>query len=98
MLNKCILFPFLLFSFLISLFINTSSLFSMNEGEDAPKNVLLITIDTLRADRLSCYGSKHLKTPNIDSLAKKGILFSRAFANTSTTLPSHTNILLGING
>jgi arylsulfatase A-like enzyme/Tfp pilus assembly protein PilF len=67
----------------------------MNEGEDAPKNVLLITIDTLRADRLSCYGSKHLKTPNIDSLAKKGILFSRAFANTSTTLPSHTNILLG---
>lgn len=58
-------------------------------------NVLLITIDTLRADRLSCYESEHLKTPNIDRLAKKGILFSRAFANTSTTLPSHTNILLG---
>ncbi len=63
--------------------------------EDAKQNLLLLTIDTLRADRLSCYGSRHLKTPHIDSLAERGTLFSRAFANTSTTLPSHTNILLG---
>ncbi len=54
-----------------------------------------MTIDTLRADRLSCYGSGYLQTPNFDRLAQKGILFSRAFANTTTTLPSHTNILLG---
>jgi arylsulfatase A-like enzyme/Flp pilus assembly protein TadD len=58
-------------------------------------NVLLITIDTLRADRLSCYGSQLPKTPHIDDLAERGVLFSRAFANTSTTLPSHVNILLG---
>lgn len=58
-------------------------------------NVLLITIDTLRPDRLSCYGSQTIHTPNIDSLAERGVLFSRAFANTTTTLPSHTNILLG---
>ena len=58
-------------------------------------NVLLITIDTLRPDRLSCYGSERLKTPNIDKLASRGVLFTRAFANTPTTLPSHTNILLG---
>ncbi len=58
-------------------------------------NLLLITIDTLRADRLSCYGSRSPKTPRIDNLAKRGVLFSRAFANTSTTLPSHANILLG---
>ncbi len=65
-------------------------------GTDKEKlNVLLITIDTLRADWLSCYGSEHLDTPNIDSLSERGVLFSRAFANTSTTLPSHTNILLG---
>jgi arylsulfatase A-like enzyme/Flp pilus assembly protein TadD len=63
--------------------------------EEAKQNLLLITIDTLRADRLSCYGSQHLKTPHIDSLAERGALFSRAFANTSTTLPSHANILLG---
>ena len=70
-------------------------------GNPIPKtknklNVLLITIDTLRADRLSCYGSQNPKTPNIDNLAERGMLFERAFANTSTTLPSHANILLGV--
>ncbi len=49
MLNNRIFSSFLLFSFLILLFMNTSSLYSMNEGEDPPENVLLITIDTLRA-------------------------------------------------
>lgn len=58
-------------------------------------NLLLITIDTLRADRLSCYSTEHVETPNIDSLASKSTLFTRAFAHTPTTLPSHTNILLG---
>jgi arylsulfatase A-like enzyme/Flp pilus assembly protein TadD len=69
-------------------------LFSLR-SEEPNQNLLLITIDTLRADRLSCYGSENLKTPNVDSLAERGVLFSRAFANTSTTLPSHSNILLG---
>lgn len=59
-------------------------------------NVLLITVDTLRADRLSCYGSQYPETPAIDRLAQKGTLFVRAFANTTTTLPSHANILLGM--
>jgi len=67
----------------------------MNGGEEAPKNVLLITIDTLRTDRLSCYGNTSFKTPNIDSLAERGIRYRRAFAHNSLTLPSHTNILLG---
>lgn len=79
---------------LIVITIISPSLHSL--GKDEPKhNILLITIDTLRADRLSCYGSQNPKTPNIDFLAEKGVLFSRAFANTSTTLPSHANILLG---
>jgi arylsulfatase A-like enzyme/Flp pilus assembly protein TadD len=69
-------------------------LFSLR-SEAPNQNLLLITIDTLRADKLSCYGSENPKTPHIDSLAERGVLFSRAFANTSTTLPSHTNILLG---
>lgn len=59
-------------------------------------NLLLITIDTLRADRLSCYDPEKLKTPHIDTLAEKGALFTRAFAHTPTTLASHTNILLGM--
>lgn len=58
-------------------------------------NVLLITVDTLRADRLGCFGNDRVKTPHIDSLARKGVLFRRAFAHTPTTLSSHANILLG---
>jgi arylsulfatase A-like enzyme len=83
-------FLFCLFGFLIGAAVPLSR-------ADTGKNVLLITIDTLRADRLSCYSTKHVPTPNIDSLAKEGVLFSRAFANTSTTLPSHTNILSGVS-
>ena len=63
--------------------------------EKNPMNVLLITIDTLRPDRLSCYSDEHIQTPQIDSLARRGALFLKAFAHTPTTLPSHTNILLG---
>lgn len=62
----------------------------------ADLNLLLITIDTLRPDRLSCYNSTLVKTPQIDSLAAKGVLFERAFAHDPMTLPSHVNILLGM--
>lgn len=87
---------FLLLAYLIlgpGLF--TFPLYGENSDRRARLNLLLITIDTLRADRLSCYSSKHLKTPNIDSIANKSIVFTKAFAHTSTTLPSHANILLG---
>jgi arylsulfatase A-like enzyme/Tfp pilus assembly protein PilF len=60
-----------------------------------PPNVLLITIDTLRPDRLSCYDASHSQTPRIDRLAARGARFTRAFAHTPETLPSHANILLG---
>jgi len=66
-------------------------------GSPDRSNLLLITIDTLRADRVSCYDSTHLQTTHIDGLAAEGVIFTRAFANTSTTLPSHTNILLGVS-
>ena len=84
-------FLFLFFSLSIQAFP-----FSTKRKEEASMNLLLITIDTLRADRLGCYGSKNVKTPNIDSLAEKGILFKNAFAHTSTTLPSHANIFIGM--
>jgi len=80
--------------FLIALFI-ALPLFSKQDLEIPKYNLLLITIDTLRPDRLSCYSSEHLKTPQIDSLAGRGFLFTRAFAHTPSTLPSHANILLG---
>jgi arylsulfatase A-like enzyme/Tfp pilus assembly protein PilF len=59
-------------------------------------HVLLITIDTLRADRLGCYGAAGVPTPAIDGLAARGALFERAFAHNPTTLPSHANILSGL--
>jgi len=58
-------------------------------------NVVLITIDTLRADHVGCYGYKQIKTPNIDGLAADGVRFERAFAVVPVTLPSHTSILTG---
>src|ERR1039458_6194701 len=58
-------------------------------------NVVLITIDTLRADHVGCYGYKQIKTPNIDGLAADGTRFARAFAVVPVTLPSHTTMLTG---
>lgn len=84
-----------LFIFLSSFFSIYFSLWGAIQPKESRLNCLIITIDTLRPDRLSCYGSKFLQTPNIDSLAHRGVQFSRAFAHTPTTLPSHANILLG---
>ena len=58
-------------------------------------NVVLITIDTLRADHVGCYGYKQIKTPNMDGLAADGARFERAFAVVPVTLPSHSSILTG---
>jgi arylsulfatase A-like enzyme/cytochrome c-type biogenesis protein CcmH/NrfG len=58
-------------------------------------NMVLITIDTLRADHLGCYGYTKIKTPNIDGLAADGARFERAFAVVPVTLPSHSSMLTG---
>jgi len=59
------------------------------------KNVILISIDTCRADHLSCYGFDKKTTPNIDVLASEGTLFERAVTTNPITLPSHSSILTG---
>jgi arylsulfatase A-like enzyme/Flp pilus assembly protein TadD len=59
-------------------------------------NVLLITIDTLRADRLGSYGNRNGLTPALDALAREGIRFSRARAHVPMTLPAHASILTGL--
>lgn len=86
---------FILFILIQSGFTLTDNSFSALQREQTNTNVLLITIDTIRPDRLSCYSTEYLKTPNIDALADRGVLFERAFAHNSITLPSHANILLG---
>lgn len=59
-------------------------------------NVLLITIDTLRFDRVGVYSDKYVKTPNIDKLAGESFLFTKGFSHNPVTLPSHTNIITGV--
>jgi arylsulfatase A-like enzyme/Flp pilus assembly protein TadD len=61
----------------------------------ADQNVLLVTIDTLRADALSAYGGP-AQTPNLDRLASHGARFTFAHSHTVVTLPSHTSILSGL--
>ena len=57
--------------------------------------VLLITVDTVRADRLGCYGARNIQTPAMDGLAAQGVRFDRALAEIPTTPPSHAVILTG---
>jgi len=68
---------------------------SVTSDSVPPTNVLLITIDTLRADHLGCYGYKGIKTPNIDALARQGVLFQQAYTPVPVTFPSHVSILTG---
>ncbi len=62
---------------------------------DRKLNVLLVTLDTTRADRIGAYGFDAVDTPVIDSLAGRGVTFMRAYASTPLTLPSHTSLLTG---
>lgn len=65
-------------------------------ARSAPKpNVILITIDTLRADHVGCYGARSVKTPTLDSLAHDGVVFERAISQVPLTWPSHAVILTG---
>ena len=61
----------------------------------AAPNVILITIDTVRADHLGCYGATDVKTPTLDALARDGIVFERAISQVPLTWPSHAAILTG---
>jgi arylsulfatase A-like enzyme/Flp pilus assembly protein TadD len=83
---------------LVLSFLGLPLLLAAGSPASAPRrpNLLLITVDTLRADRVSCYSDRHISTPQIDSLASKGVVFTRAFSHCTTTLPAHTNILLGL--
>ncbi len=58
-------------------------------------NVLLITLDTTRADKIGIYGCKDVKTPNIDSLAMEGVRFENAYSSVPITFPSHCSIFTG---
>ena len=56
-------------------------------------NVLLVVIDTLRADRLHCHGARRTTSPHLDALAAQGVLFERAYAAAPWTLPAVASLL-----
>ena len=68
---------------------------SEKPGSSGP-DVVLITIDTLRADRLGAYGDDRAQTPVLDELAAHGALFREAISTTPLTLPSHASLLTGL--
>jgi arylsulfatase A-like enzyme len=66
-------------------------------GKEPGYNLLIITIDTLRADHLTCYGYDRPTSPRIDKFAEEGVLFENVACQSSQTLPSHASIFIGTN-
>lgn len=62
-----------------------------------PEHIVIVTVDTLRADRLGCYGNDHVATPNIDRLAREGALALEATVPAPITRPTHVSIFTGLD-
>ena len=82
---------------------NKSGLGSLPRGIDAAKlNLVVVTLDTTRADRIGCYGAKDVATPHLDALAARGVRFEAAVSPMPLTLPAHatlfTSLLPGAHG
>lgn len=86
---KVALFPIAAIVLLVIVFLTTRE-------ETRKSNLLLITLDTVRTDRLSCYGSTILTTPALDRIAERGVLFEQAIAPAPMTLPSHATVMTGL--
>jgi len=65
-------------------------------GRPEARSLLLVTLDTTRADRIGAYGYERARTPTLDRLAAEGVLFENAIAPAPITLPSHASILTGV--
>jgi len=65
-------------------------------GDAAGYNVLVITMDTTRADHIGCYGNQGVQTPVIDGMARSGVLCANAFTPSPSTLPGHSSIFTGL--
>jgi Sulfatase len=65
-------------------------------ARNSSPDVFLITIDTLRADHVACYGYKQVETPALDALAAEGVRFTQAFTHSPITNTSHITILTGL--
>ncbi len=66
------------------------------QSSSRPPHILLVSVDTLRADHLSCYGYERPTSPRLDAFAQEGVLFERAWSTSSWTLPAHLSLLTGL--
>jgi arylsulfatase A-like enzyme len=67
------------------------------QGVGNTPNIILISLDTLRADHLGCYGYQRNTSPNIDKFAEGAFLFENCIASSSWTLPSHASVFTGLH-
>jgi len=88
-------FPAIGFAALLFLFTPDGVSAAPVSGDSSGLNVLIITIDTLRYDRISAFSAKYAKTPAIDGLVSKSLVFTDAYAHSTLTRPSHANIMTG---
>jgi len=86
---------FLLFLVLLAALLAASGCSRRPQPEQKP-SILLITIDTLRADRLGAYGDARARTPVLDGLARAGAVFERAYTPVPITLPAHASMMTGL--
>jgi len=68
----------------------------VSPGSAAGRNVILVTLDTTRPDRIRLYGNQTIETPTLDRLGREGVVFSEAVAVVPATLPAHASILTGL--
>jgi arylsulfatase A-like enzyme len=80
---------------LLPVFVNLLDYIDWFDSDGDSRNLILISIDTLRADHLGCYGYGKEISPNIDAFAASGIQFSRAISQSSWTLPVHASLFNG---
>lgn len=83
---------------LLTLLVVLAAVFFLRQDDGRPKRIILITIDTLRADHLSAYGYERTTAPNLDRLlGDEGILFQRSYASSPWTLPSVASVLTSLH-
>jgi arylsulfatase A-like enzyme/cytochrome c-type biogenesis protein CcmH/NrfG len=81
---------------LSSLLVTLAALPGCRAREEGPRSLLVVTLDTTRADRLGAYGGPADVSPRFDALAREGVLFETAFCSIPETLPSHTTLFTGL--
>lgn len=91
------LFPLVLFGYrhIIDSQSERAALMALPAPPRHAPNVVLVVLDTVRADALSCYGYNRRTTPNLDRLARRGVRYSQARSSASWTLPSHATMFTG---